>query len=290
MWSSTTWDPLCRCGNRRCLESKVSVDTLRDAMRDGHGLISVKDFLKLALNGNVGAQRIIGDAAAQVGRLVGDLCNYFNRDVVLVGGELRHRPQSAARFPSPIRHRARPGECPHPWRRSRRPRGALWRLDLHRTEFVERAAFAEDGATGGAVGPQTFQSGLIKHGCRARRFGALSPHRLQRSDRASVALHTARSDDAAVRCSSCLHSASLQLGKQGSRGPRPPRLGKHLADVRPEPAEICSWVIPIGFRSAFGGSCYEQQKALERYYLSRAYTWLRGRAANVITPIFPATS
>jgi predicted NBD/HSP70 family sugar kinase len=49
---------------------------------------SVKDFLKLALDGNVGAQRIVGDAAAQVGRLVGDLCNYFNPDVVLVGGEL----------------------------------------------------------------------------------------------------------------------------------------------------------------------------------------------------------
>lgn len=80
--------PLCRCGNRGCLESKVSVNTLRDAMRDGHGLISVKDFLKLALDGNVGAQRIVGDAAAQVGRLVGDLCNYFNPDVVLVGGEL----------------------------------------------------------------------------------------------------------------------------------------------------------------------------------------------------------
>ena len=80
--------PLCRCGNRGCLESKVSVNTLRDAMRDGHGLISVNDFLKLALDGNVGAQRIIGDAAAQVGRLVGDLCNYLNPDVVLIGGEL----------------------------------------------------------------------------------------------------------------------------------------------------------------------------------------------------------
>jgi predicted NBD/HSP70 family sugar kinase len=80
--------PLCRCGNRGCLESKVSVNTLREAMRDGHGPIGVRDFLKLAKDGNVGAQRIISDAATQVGRLVGDLCNYFNPDVVLVGGEL----------------------------------------------------------------------------------------------------------------------------------------------------------------------------------------------------------
>jgi ROK family len=80
--------PLCRCGNRGCLESKVSVNTLRDAMRDGHGPVSVKDCLQMALDGNIGAQRIIGAAAGQVGRLVGDLCNYFNPDVVLVGGEL----------------------------------------------------------------------------------------------------------------------------------------------------------------------------------------------------------
>jgi predicted NBD/HSP70 family sugar kinase len=80
--------PLCRCGNRGCLESKVSVNTLRDAMRDGHGPVSVKDFLQMALDRNIGAQRIIGAAAGQVGRLVGDLCNYFNPDVVLVGGEL----------------------------------------------------------------------------------------------------------------------------------------------------------------------------------------------------------
>jgi hypothetical protein len=44
----------------------MSVNTLRDAMRDGHGLISVKDFLKLALDGNVSAQGIVGDAVAQV--------------------------------------------------------------------------------------------------------------------------------------------------------------------------------------------------------------------------------
>jgi predicted NBD/HSP70 family sugar kinase len=52
---------------RGCLESKVSVNTLRDAMRDGHGPVSVKDCLQMALDGNIGAQRIIGAAAGQVG-------------------------------------------------------------------------------------------------------------------------------------------------------------------------------------------------------------------------------
>jgi predicted NBD/HSP70 family sugar kinase/biotin operon repressor len=80
--------PLCRCGNRGCLEAKISVNALRDEMRGGHGPISVQQFLKLAVDGNEGAQRIIADAGTLVGRLVGDLCNYFNPDVILVGGEL----------------------------------------------------------------------------------------------------------------------------------------------------------------------------------------------------------
>jgi predicted NBD/HSP70 family sugar kinase len=80
--------PLCRCGNRGCLEAQVSVNTLRDAMRPGHGPISVREFLQLAESGNVGAGRIIADAATLVGRQVGDLCNYFNPDLILVGGEL----------------------------------------------------------------------------------------------------------------------------------------------------------------------------------------------------------
>lgn len=79
---------LCRCGNRGCLEAQVSVNTLRDAMRSGHGPVSVREFLQLAKAGNVGANRVIADAATLVGRLVGDLCNYFNPDLILVGGEL----------------------------------------------------------------------------------------------------------------------------------------------------------------------------------------------------------
>jgi predicted NBD/HSP70 family sugar kinase len=79
---------LCRCGNRGCLEAKVSVNTLRDTLRPGHGPITVNEFLDLAIAGDTGAQRIIADAATLVGRLVGDLCNYFNPDLILVGGEL----------------------------------------------------------------------------------------------------------------------------------------------------------------------------------------------------------
>jgi hypothetical protein len=45
----------------------LSVNTRRGVMRDEHGPVSVKDCLQMALDGNIGAQRIIGDAAGQVG-------------------------------------------------------------------------------------------------------------------------------------------------------------------------------------------------------------------------------
>jgi predicted NBD/HSP70 family sugar kinase/biotin operon repressor len=79
---------ICRCGSRGCLEAIISVNTLRQALRTALGPITVDDMLEHAATGHVGARRVIADAGTMVGRLVGDLCNYFNPDLVLVGGEL----------------------------------------------------------------------------------------------------------------------------------------------------------------------------------------------------------
>ena len=73
--------PLCRCGNRGCLEAKISVNALRKAMRDVTVGNHVDEILGLAIDGNPGAPRIMADAATLVGRLIGDLCNYFNPDL-----------------------------------------------------------------------------------------------------------------------------------------------------------------------------------------------------------------
>ncbi len=45
-------------------------------------------MLKRAVAGDVGANRIVADAGALVGRSVGALCSYFNPEIVIVGGEL----------------------------------------------------------------------------------------------------------------------------------------------------------------------------------------------------------
>lgn len=79
---------VCRCGSRGCLEAKISVNALAKALSASHGAISSDQMLQLAVKGDIGANRMIADAGALVGRSVGALCSYFNPDIVIVGGEL----------------------------------------------------------------------------------------------------------------------------------------------------------------------------------------------------------
>jgi predicted NBD/HSP70 family sugar kinase len=79
---------VCRCGSRGCLEALVSVTALAKALAASHGDISSDEMLRMAVAGDIGAGRIVADAGALVGRSVGALCNYFNPELVIVGGEL----------------------------------------------------------------------------------------------------------------------------------------------------------------------------------------------------------
>jgi len=79
---------VCRCGSRGCLEAKISVNALARALSASHGDITSDEMLRLAVKGDIGANRMIADAGALVGRSVGALCSYFNPEVVIVGGEL----------------------------------------------------------------------------------------------------------------------------------------------------------------------------------------------------------
>jgi predicted NBD/HSP70 family sugar kinase/biotin operon repressor len=80
--------PICRCGNRGCLETFVAGPAICDLLSRSHGAITVPDLLALAADGDVGCQRAIGDAGRILGRAVADLCNYFNPDLIVIGGEL----------------------------------------------------------------------------------------------------------------------------------------------------------------------------------------------------------
>jgi predicted NBD/HSP70 family sugar kinase len=80
--------PICRCGNRGCLETFVAGPALCELLRRSHGPLTVHQLLQLAQEGDAGCQRVIADAGRVVGRAVADLCNYLNPDLVVVGGDL----------------------------------------------------------------------------------------------------------------------------------------------------------------------------------------------------------
>ena len=80
--------PICRCGNRGCLETFASPPALCELLRRSHGPMTVPRLLGLAAEGDAGARRVIHDAGRVVGRAVADLCNFINPDLVIVGGDL----------------------------------------------------------------------------------------------------------------------------------------------------------------------------------------------------------
>jgi predicted NBD/HSP70 family sugar kinase len=81
--------PICRCGNRGCLEtlagSAAMLASLRDAFDEP---ASLTDVIALARSGHSGCRRAIGDACAHIGAAVATLCNLLNPQRVIVGGDL----------------------------------------------------------------------------------------------------------------------------------------------------------------------------------------------------------
>ena len=81
--------PICRCGNRGCLETFASGPALLELLRPSHGDdLTVEGMIALAEDGDPGARRAIADAGRAVGRVVAGLCNLFNPEMVVVGGDL----------------------------------------------------------------------------------------------------------------------------------------------------------------------------------------------------------
>jgi predicted NBD/HSP70 family sugar kinase len=81
--------PICRCGNRGCLEtlagSAAVLASLRDAFEEP---VTLPDVIGRALDGHAGCRRAIGDAGAIIGTAAATLCNLLNPQRVVVGGDL----------------------------------------------------------------------------------------------------------------------------------------------------------------------------------------------------------
>jgi predicted NBD/HSP70 family sugar kinase len=80
---------VCRCGNRGCLETVASVDQVLQAMQPLHsGQLTVAHMIELAKQSDPGAVRVIGDAGQAIGRVLADVVNNLNPEMVVLGGEL----------------------------------------------------------------------------------------------------------------------------------------------------------------------------------------------------------
>ena len=81
--------PICRCGNRGCLESiasPVAVAALLE--RSVRKPVSIERLLQLVADGDRGARRAVADAGESVGRALSMLVNILNPELVVVGGDL----------------------------------------------------------------------------------------------------------------------------------------------------------------------------------------------------------
>jgi predicted NBD/HSP70 family sugar kinase len=93
--------PLCRCGNRGCLETYAGADALLDLLRRQHGdTLTVDGLVELARAGDPACQRVIADAARFVGVAAATLCNQLNPELLVIGGELA---QTGALLLDPLR-------------------------------------------------------------------------------------------------------------------------------------------------------------------------------------------
>ena len=80
--------PVCRCGNRGCLETYIGARGLLDALAASHGPLSLRDVIFRALDGDAGCRRVLEDAGRHLGVAVAGLVNLVNPEVIVLGGQL----------------------------------------------------------------------------------------------------------------------------------------------------------------------------------------------------------
>ncbi len=81
--------PVCRCGNRGCLEAMAGADAVLEPLRLRHGDgITLRQAVALAAAGDHGCVRVIEDVGRVLGLVVAGVCNLLAPDRVLIGGEL----------------------------------------------------------------------------------------------------------------------------------------------------------------------------------------------------------
>ncbi|HZO78863.1 MAG TPA: ROK family transcriptional regulator [Solirubrobacteraceae bacterium] len=81
--------PICRCGNRGCLETLAGVSALTRALQHRDETTpTLAGLLALCEAGDPGVRRLIADAGRAVGQALAAMCSVLDPALVIVGGEL----------------------------------------------------------------------------------------------------------------------------------------------------------------------------------------------------------
>ncbi|MGW0364805.1 ROK family transcriptional regulator [Streptomyces sp. NPDC002990] len=81
--------PVCRCGNRGCLETFAAARYVLPLLQGTHGPeLTMERVVELARAGDPGCRRVITDVGRHIGSGVASLCNLLNPSRVVLGGSL----------------------------------------------------------------------------------------------------------------------------------------------------------------------------------------------------------
>jgi predicted NBD/HSP70 family sugar kinase len=80
--------PVCRCGNRGCLDTFVGAQAMLRALRDTHGALTLRDVITRALDGDPGCRRVLEDSGRHIGVAVAGVVNLLNPEIVALGGQM----------------------------------------------------------------------------------------------------------------------------------------------------------------------------------------------------------
>ncbi|MBL1067055.1 ROK family transcriptional regulator [Streptomyces sp. 7-21] len=81
--------PVCRCGNRGCLETFTAARHVLPLLHGSHGTgLSMRQVVRMARDGDPGCRRVVADIGRHIGSGVAQLCNLLNPSRVVLGGDL----------------------------------------------------------------------------------------------------------------------------------------------------------------------------------------------------------
>jgi predicted NBD/HSP70 family sugar kinase len=80
--------PICRCGNRGCLDTFVGARAITSLLAASHGPLRLRDVVNRALGGDAGCRRVLADAGHHLGIAVAGLVNLMNPERIVLGGPM----------------------------------------------------------------------------------------------------------------------------------------------------------------------------------------------------------